>query len=685
MAKSVLILGWTCFVLAGGLVQAETKKAFDARMHWWRDAKFGMFIHWGPYAVLGGVYKGQNSAAAEWIMNEENIPVAEYEEYARQFNPVDFNARAWVELAKAGGAKYIIITSKHHDGFSMWDSRVSGYDIAEFTTFHRDVLKELSEACKEANIRLGFYYSIMDWHHPDAAGERFTEYREGYLKPQLRELLTGYGKIGVLWFDGEWITEWTETQGADLYSFVRQLQPEIIINNRVGKGRNGMQGMSLDKSSAGDFGTPEQEILRRGGAEMDWEACMTTNDSWGFKKSDNNWKSTEALIHNLVDSAAKGGNYLLNLGPDAEGRIPEAGQECFREIGNWLKINGAAIYGSRPLPEYSEGGKIRYTSSIDGRTIYAAVLQWPGSFLRLKYVEPKADSRIYLLGYKKPLTWRQSSNGEVVISLPASLQWLGNRPCRYAWVFKISGRQLPVAKPPVIASSKKTGVSNGLFIGTETVTLSSPEEAAEIHYTLDGRTPDRNSPLYSAPILLREDTEVEAIVFMRGKVASPITYAQFTRTTRVKHMMLEKSPSVKYPGWGELVLIDGQRGGIDFHDGSWIGFEGDNLDASIDLGEAKSISAIRLSCLEDQNSWIFLPISIRLLTSTDGATFVQTAEWKAEPQQAASAERMEIVLMFNPKSCRYLRILANNVGACPSWHKGAGGKAWLFLDEIIIN
>jgi alpha-L-fucosidase len=685
MMKNGLILGWLCLLLAVVGVQAETKKAFNERMRWWRDAKFGMFIHWGPYAVLGGVYKGNNSAAAEWIMYEENIPVSEYEEYARQFNPQKFDARAWVQIAKAGGAKYIIITSKHHDGFSMWDSKVSSYDIVDFTPFKRDVLKELAEACKQAGIHLGFYHSIMDWHHPDATGERFLEYRDTYLKPQLQELLTGYGKLGVLWFDGEWISEWTEPQGAELYNFVRGLQPSIIINNRVGKGRNGMQGMSLDNTSAGDFGTPEQEILNQGGAGMDWEACMTTNDSWGYKKADQNWKSAETLIHNLVDIAAKGGNYLLNVGPDAEGIIPEASQERFREIGKWLKVNGTAIYETRTLPEFREGDNIRYTRSKDGKTIYAAVLDWPGKSLKIRYVEPKPGSKIYMLGYKKALLWKKNSRGEVVITLPSLLQRAGNRPCHHAWVFKIRGRQLPVAQAPVIASSKKSGITRGLFVESESVTLSSPAEKKELHYTLDGRTPGKNSPLYTSPIPLKESAEVQAVAIENGKVVSPVVAAQFTRISRVKHLMLEKSPSVKYPGWGELGLIDGQQGSLDFHDGAWVGFEGEHLDASIDLGEQKSISSVRLSCLQDQNSWIFLPASIRLLTSTDGEHFVTTAEWKAETRPSGTVESEEIALIFNPKICRYLRIQANNIGTCPEWHKGAGGKAWLFADEIIIK
>jgi alpha-L-fucosidase len=218
---------------------------------------------------------------------------------------VKFDAKQWVSIAKDAGMKYIVITSKHHDGFALWDSKVSDYDIMA-TPFKRDILKELADACREQGIRLCFYHSIMDWHHDDAQGARdpnydnrkgeanpnWARYRENYLKPQLKELLTNYGDIGVLWFDGEWVPDWTEDQGKDLYNFVKQLQPNIIINNRVGKGRKGMQGMSRDPNAAGDFGTPEQEVPATGfPAGVDWESCMTMNNTWGFKKNDHNWKS----------------------------------------------------------------------------------------------------------------------------------------------------------------------------------------------------------------------------------------------------------------------------------------------------------------------------------------------------------------------------------------------------------
>lgn len=414
----------------------ETEEQFHQRMQWWDDAAFGMFIHWGVYSVPAGEYKGNEiEGIGEWIMDKADIPVGEYEEYAKQFNPVDFDAKKWVQVARDAGVRYIVITSKHHDGFSLWDSEVSDYNIVDFAPFGRDVLKELSDACAEAGITFCFYHSIMDWHHPDAKGENFPEYREKYLKPQLKELLTGYGRIGVLWFDGEWIDEWTEEQGKELYSYVRNLQPDIIINNRVGKGRQGMQGMNRDETSAGDFGTPEQEILDTKTTSY-WESCMTMNDTWGFKKNDHNWKSAETLIHNLADIAAKGGNYLLNVGPDSKGNIPEPSVERLKEMGAWLKVNGEAIYGINTRDEYRQGESIRFTVSPDNQYLYAICLSWPGESSELQHVTPAEGSQINMLGYGQPLEWQSTGDG-IKIMIPKELQDEANRPCRHAWVFKI--------------------------------------------------------------------------------------------------------------------------------------------------------------------------------------------------------------------------------------------------------
>jgi len=242
----------------------------------------------------------------------------------------------------------------------------------------------------------------------------------------------------ILWFDGEWIPEWTHEMGIDMYNMVRSLKPEILINNRVDKGRQGMQGMTrTDQQYAGDFGTPEQEILE-GTSTLDWESCMTMNTSWGYKEVDDDWKSAEMLIHNLVDIAAKGGNYLLNVGPNAEGLIPEASIERLAEMGDWMDVNSEAIYGSRLWDHYEDGESIRYTNA--GGHIYAVSLGWPGRELTLHHVEPADESVVYLLGYDQPLNWSYDKSAGLTITLPHALQNEEARPCKYAYAFRIDGQ-----------------------------------------------------------------------------------------------------------------------------------------------------------------------------------------------------------------------------------------------------
>ncbi len=412
--------------------RTETEEEKDARMAWWDDAKFGMFIHWGLYAVPAGEYKGEKvPGIGEWIMNSLNIPIAEYEQFAREFNPVKYDAEQWVSLAKQAGMKYIIITSKHHDGFCLWDSDVTNWDIIDATPFGRDILKELADACERHGVRLGFYHSIMDWHHPDAQAmwepnynqwrtseninPNFPRYLENYMKPQLEELLTGYGDIGVLWFDGEWIPDYTSEMGKDVYNYLRNIKPDLIINNRVDKGRQGMAGMDAEGDFAGDFGTPEQEIPATGMPGLRWESCMTMNDTWGYKHFDHNWKSAETLIHNLIDIVSKGGNFLLNVGPTAEGIIPAPSVERLQAIGRWMDVNSEAIYGADPSPfERPEWG--RYTSKDN--LIYAHVFDWPEDGL-LNIPELTDIGKAWLLSDpdRTPVTTVESGNG-ITLQLP---------------------------------------------------------------------------------------------------------------------------------------------------------------------------------------------------------------------------------------------------------------------------
>lgn len=434
-------------------IKDETQGERNARMQWWKDARFGMFIHWGVYAIPAGVHKDsvlKQDKIGEWIMHSLNIPIPEYEAYAKQFNPTKFDAKEWVRIAKDAGMKYIVITSKHHDGFALWDSKVSDYDIMDFAPYKKDILKALADECKAQGVTLCFYHSIMDWHHPEAKAKNYehqttqnpdwAKYREEYMKPQLVELIKNYDPA-VLWFDGEWIDEWTEPQGKDLYNFLRNEKPSLVINNRVGKGRKGMQGMNETADAAGDFGTPEQEILEGKSDVLPWESCMTMNDTWGFKTNDNNWKSAEKLVHNLVDISAKGGNYLLNIGPKADGEIPSQSVERLAEMGKWLKVNGEAIYTTQSLKGYKEGETIRYTQSTDGQYIYAVSLKWVGKVLNLKNITPKEGSEIKMLGVEKPLKWVYDAQKGLSIEVPAELQADAKRPCKYAYTFKIEGTE----------------------------------------------------------------------------------------------------------------------------------------------------------------------------------------------------------------------------------------------------
>ena len=356
----------------------------EERMAWFRHDKFGMFIHWGPYSLLAGEWKGQRipvGSEAEWIMERFNIPVREYREMARRMNPVNFNADQWVGLAKAAGMKYLVITAKHHDGFAMYHSRVSDYNIVDWTPFKRDPLEELSQACKRAGIRFCVYYSHReDWDHPDGYGnnwdydrskKNFARYLEQKSKPQLRELLTNYGPLGLVWFDRGL---YTPQQAEEFVNLVRTLQPHCLVNGRVG---NYAQDLMGDYQDLGDNGMPV------GGLQEDWETPQTLNTTWGYSKFDQQWKTPAGVIQRLVEIVSKGGNYLLNIGPMADGTVPPPSVAVLEKVGAWMQKNGESIYGTSacPLEDFPWG-----RCTVTGRKIYLHVFSWP------------ADARLRIAG-----------------------------------------------------------------------------------------------------------------------------------------------------------------------------------------------------------------------------------------------------------------------------------------------
>ncbi|MEM3747716.1 MAG: alpha-L-fucosidase [Thermoproteota archaeon] len=375
-----------------GSIQEE-KDSVEKRMSWWVEARFGMFIHWGLYAI---------PARGEWVMYCERIPKNEYARLAQKFNPKRFDADKWVALAKQAGAKYMVLTTRHHDGFCLWDSSVSDFTSVK-TAARRDFVAEYVEACRKAGMRIGFYYSLLDWRWPaywdgpEKNPEGWKEFRN-YVHAQVRELMTNYGKIDILWYDGGWPHSPDAWGSEQLNAMVRSLQPEIIINNRSGL--------------PGDFDTPEQRIE---GSHRPWEACMTIDDLWwGYHPGDPNLKSPMQLVRNLVKCVSGNGNFLLNVGPKADGTIPPEQAVRMRAVGRWLRRNGESIYGAgaAPFPQPHVG-----QVTMKGSKVYVHIMFWPGREMCVAGIKNRV-LKAYMLVSGRKLPFEQKEDRLFIRGLP---------------------------------------------------------------------------------------------------------------------------------------------------------------------------------------------------------------------------------------------------------------------------
>ena len=434
----------------------------EQRIHWWREARFGMLICWGLYSIPAGVWKDKvhPTGYSEWIMFDEKIPAKEYEQLAGKFNPVKFDARAWTAIAKKAGMKYMVLTTKHHDGFSMFKSSLPSYNIVDATPFKRDVTRELSDACHNCGLRFGCYYSVdRDWYRPQGPGnhykqsnvwdfpdsrkEDFDRYFEGFARPQVEELLTRY-RPDLLWFDG--IEMKSDAQVADLCQTIRRLRPECLINSRI---KTFLFPDQIPPRYCDYISTGDNEIAGKA-LGFEWENPGTMNSSYAYNQNDHNWVDTKEVVRRLVDIVSKGGNYLLNVGPTAEGLIPQASVDRLMEVGTWMETNQEAIYGTSPWRVFRDGppsekeatghagasADIRFTAK--GNSIYAICLASPEKEVLVRALGKKESpsqriAAVRMLGSKETIRWRQTDDG-LALSVPVK------KPCRYAVVYKIDAK-----------------------------------------------------------------------------------------------------------------------------------------------------------------------------------------------------------------------------------------------------
>jgi alpha-L-fucosidase len=463
--RKIYLLVLLCLI---ALTVLQAQKNTNERARWFTDARFGMFIHWGVYSGAEGIWKGEklryDNDYAEWIYYRNRIDRKEYLNLLERFDWDEIDPEEWVLLAKKAGMKYVTITAKHHDGFALWDSQVSDYDVAEYTDPKRDIIQELSAACRKHGLKLGLYYSHwVDWEHPygwdhtreiySLTAEQYDQYWQQKVIPQMRELLTGYGEIGVIWFD-MWIhhsqTIVTKEQLLQLKGLIRDLQPGCLVNSRL--------GLSIEEDSDIDFKTLGDNRLGSRKEEFPWQSPATVAHSWGFHALENQWKSTTTLLHSLINNVSLNGNFMLNIGPRANGEVPYEISSRILAMGDWLRVNGESIYGSQAFDlvrDQHDWGKITCKKKAGGKTrLYLHVFNWPlDKKLPLTGIKGRPE-KAYLLADKQKLAI-PCSTSQVFTELELSEQ----PPDPYVSVIVLEYDQYPGIEDGLAAKSVYGGYS----------------------------------------------------------------------------------------------------------------------------------------------------------------------------------------------------------------------------------
>ena len=573
----------------------ETADQKAKRIQWWRNARFGMFIHWGPVSLEGTEISWSRGGERRGIEGTGQIPVDVYDNLYKKFDPEKFNAEQWVSIAKSTGMKYMVLVAKHCDGFCMWKSKIDDYNIGN-SPFKRDICGELAQAAHKDGMRIGWYYSPMDWRDPDCRTERndiYVKKMQGHLK----ELLGNYGRIDLLWFDAEGgPIPWHQDE---TYKIIKSLQPQIVLNDRLWLGRYDDRKPGLVDPRA-DYKTPEQRV----GAFDDtipWETCMTLGTQWSWKPNDK-IKSYDECIRILVQCVTGDGNLLLNVGPMPDGRIEPRQVKVLEQIGEWMKKYGESIYGTRggPFKNGTWGGSTR-----NKNIIYLHIMRWDGEELHLPALNAKIIKAQALTGGKVHVN--QSVDG-----INISMSWKQHN--NFDTIIKLKMNQ-PVDK-------------------IESVTV--PTE-----YNMD--------------------------------------------TTGITLNLLSNPDSI-FTASGSKTLIDGILGTTDRTDGNWLGFEKKNFEVLCDFKTPRKINKAVIGAFQEQVSAIFYPRAISIFVSDDGKEFKLAGKMDTnQPIEDAEILRKNFTISFQQVKVRYVKIVAENIGSCPSWHANSGRNAWMLFDEISIE